>query len=246
MAQYTRTTTVDSGPAGDTTKQAVLDVDTDLTGVVAAYNDHDTDTTGVHGVGAGTVCGTTLTQTLTNKTLTSPTVNGGTISGATITGASTLNGLTHTAATTGFTIAGGSTSKTLTVSQNVNLDEAVAMSSKATQTATTWTPAISGLTFGTTHASYVKTGSIITFSCYLASLSGTTGASFDITGLPNNAIAASLQIFHVVMLDADDSYSQKVCIGRITGGTATIGVTLPAGYTSAISDRILVTGTYIT
>jgi hypothetical protein len=75
MAQYTRTTTVDSGPAGDTTKQAVLDVDADLTGVVAAYNDHDTDTTGVHGVGAGTLVGTTLTQTLTNKTLTSPVIN---------------------------------------------------------------------------------------------------------------------------------------------------------------------------
>lgn len=49
MAQYTRTTVVDSGPAGDTTKQAVLDVDTDLTGIVAAYNVHDAATTSVHG-----------------------------------------------------------------------------------------------------------------------------------------------------------------------------------------------------
>jgi hypothetical protein len=46
----------------------------------------------------------------------------------------TLNGLTHTAATTGFTIAGGTASKTLTVSATTSLDEAVAMSSKAPKT----------------------------------------------------------------------------------------------------------------
>ena len=141
MAQYTRTTTVDASPSADTVKQAVLDVDTDLTGIVTAYNVHDTSTTAVHGLGSGTVCGTTNTQTLTNKTLSSPTLtgtvtaSGATISAPTLTGtilasgatfvsptitnatiqSSTFNGLNHTAATTGFTIAGGTTSKTLTV-----------------------------------------------------------------------------------------------------------------------------------
>uniref|UniRef100_A0A6H1ZIX0 Uncharacterized protein n=1 Tax=viral metagenome TaxID=1070528 RepID=A0A6H1ZIX0_9ZZZZ len=81
MAAYTRTTVIDSAPAGDTVKEAVLDLDTDLTGIVAAYNAHDPATTAVHGVGAGTVCGTTLTQTLTNKTLTSPTISSPTITG---------------------------------------------------------------------------------------------------------------------------------------------------------------------
>ena len=37
---------------------------------------HAALTTGVHGVGAGVVVGTTLTQTLTNKTLTSPVIQG--------------------------------------------------------------------------------------------------------------------------------------------------------------------------
>jgi len=36
---------------------------------VTALNSHPTATTGIHGVGAGSVVGTTLTQTLTNKTM---------------------------------------------------------------------------------------------------------------------------------------------------------------------------------
>jgi len=52
--------------------------------VVASYdpaplNAHAATTTGVHGVGAGTVVGTTLTQTMTNKTLTNPTLTTPTI-----------------------------------------------------------------------------------------------------------------------------------------------------------------------
>ena len=50
MAQYKRTTTVDSAPFGDSVQQAVLDVDTDLTGIVAAYNTHDTASASIHGV----------------------------------------------------------------------------------------------------------------------------------------------------------------------------------------------------
>jgi len=54
-----------------------------------------------------------------------------TITAATIQGASTLNALTFAAATTGWTGAGGTTPKTLTLTADTSLDEAVAMSSKA-------------------------------------------------------------------------------------------------------------------
>jgi hypothetical protein len=38
---YTRTTVIDSGPSGDSVKQAVLDLDTDLTGAFSGLNDLD-------------------------------------------------------------------------------------------------------------------------------------------------------------------------------------------------------------
>jgi len=44
--------------------------------IAAGLAVHEATTTGIHGVGAGTIVGTTLAQTLTGKTLTSPTVNG--------------------------------------------------------------------------------------------------------------------------------------------------------------------------
>lgn len=47
-----------------------------LSGLASNLTTHGTATTGVHGVGAGSVVGTTSTQTLTNKTLSSPTITG--------------------------------------------------------------------------------------------------------------------------------------------------------------------------
>jgi hypothetical protein len=80
---YARTTTVDAAPAGDTVRQSVLDVDTDLTGIYANLNTHETATTGIHGAGSGTLVSTTGTQTLTAKTISGATITGGTITGAT-------------------------------------------------------------------------------------------------------------------------------------------------------------------
>lgn len=47
-----------------------------LSGLASDLTTHGAATTGVHGVGAGSVVGTTSTQTLTNKTLSSPTITG--------------------------------------------------------------------------------------------------------------------------------------------------------------------------
>ena len=71
MANYTRTTTVDHGPSGDSVEQAVIDVDTDLTGVIAAYNAHDTATTSVHGC-TGAATGTGALVRATSPTLVTP------------------------------------------------------------------------------------------------------------------------------------------------------------------------------
>jgi hypothetical protein len=79
---YARTTTVDTGPAGDTIVQGVTDLDTDLTAIYANLNTHEA-LTETHGA-TGEIVGTTNTQTLTNKTLTSPTISGGTITSPTI------------------------------------------------------------------------------------------------------------------------------------------------------------------
>jgi hypothetical protein len=82
MAQYTRTTTVDSSETGDSVKQAVLDVDADLTGIIAAYNTHDTATTDVHGC-TGAATGTGALVRATSPTLITPAL--GTPSSGTLT-----------------------------------------------------------------------------------------------------------------------------------------------------------------
>jgi hypothetical protein len=115
---YARTTTVDAAPAGDTVRQSVLDVDTDLTGIYANLNTHETATTDIHGAGSGTLVSTTGTQTLTAKTISGATITGAvdcsgatltspTVSGATITGTIAASGATISGATiTGGTITG--------------------------------------------------------------------------------------------------------------------------------------------
>lgn len=173
MATYTRTTSVDASPSGDTVKQAVVDVDTDLTGIVTAYNTHDTATTGVHGLGSGTVCGTTNTQSLTNKT---------------------LNGLTHTAATTGFTIAGGTASKTLTVIGDVSVGQAWTSPAFSAGNFTgsasmTWTVAAGDVgTFA-----YIESGKEMTvaFAIQTSTVGGTPATYLQIT-IPNSKTASKV------------------------------------------------------
>ena len=74
---YLRSTTVDPSSGGDTVKEAILDLDTDLTNIFTYLNEHEALTTGAHGI-TSTIVGTNETQTLVNKTLTAPDINGGT------------------------------------------------------------------------------------------------------------------------------------------------------------------------
>jgi hypothetical protein len=110
---YARTTTVDTGPAGDTIVQGVTDLDTDLTAVYANLNTHEA-LTETHGA-TGAIVGTTNIQTLTNKTLVSPTITGtGAIAGVftgnltgNVTGNVTGNADTATTATNYSSIPSG-------------------------------------------------------------------------------------------------------------------------------------------
>lgn len=119
---YTRDYSLDSNPGGDTGKQAFIDLDADLTSIFTDLNTHEALTTGAHGVGAGTIVGTTLTQTLTNKTIQTATLTGTiTCTGATLTGGSMVNltitapTITGTVTASGATITGG-TANNLTLS----------------------------------------------------------------------------------------------------------------------------------
>lgn len=84
---YTRSTTIDDGASGDTGYQAIMDLDTDMTGIFADLNTHEALTVS-HGA-TGAIVGTTNTQTLTNKTLSSPTLTG-TVSATQVKGMETL------------------------------------------------------------------------------------------------------------------------------------------------------------
>ena len=111
MAIYTRTTTIDSGPTGDSVKQAVLDLDTDLTGIVAAYDVHDVATTSVHGF-TGTKTGSGAMVGANTPTLITPVLG--------VASATSVNKVTLTAPATGstLTVADG---KTLTASATMTL-----------------------------------------------------------------------------------------------------------------------------
>ena len=75
---YSKLYTIDAGPGGDTVRDVIVTkIDGNIDTIFANLNTHEALTTGVHGVGSGTIVGTALTQTLTNKT-----ISGGTFTGS--------------------------------------------------------------------------------------------------------------------------------------------------------------------
>jgi hypothetical protein len=179
---YARTTTVDTGPAGDTIVQGVTDLDTDLTAIYTNLNTHEA-LTETHGA-TGAIVGTTNTQTLTNKTLTSPTISGGTITSPTITGTGAIAGV-FTGNLTGNVTGNVTGDVTGNVTGNVTGDVTGDVTGNA-DTATTATNLSGGTVSGTTGAfSSTLTATNPAFHAYLTStLSNVTGdgIAYNITG----------------------------------------------------------------
>jgi hypothetical protein len=169
---YTRDYALDSNPGGDTGKQAFIDLDADLTSIFTDLNTHEALTTGAHGVGAGTIVGTTLTQTLTNKT----------IQAATLTGAFTGTGLTLTSGTivsptiSAPTITGTVTASGATISAaNYTAGTATNLTLSSPTLTSTVTASGATITGGTTVNQTVQAATLTgTITCTGATISNAT------------------------------------------------------------------------
>lgn len=91
---WTRTASpIDPNPGGSSEYYGHVTHEADVVELFADLNSHEALTTGIHGVGAGTVASTGTTQTLSAKTLASPIITGTvTATGATMTGMALTGG----------------------------------------------------------------------------------------------------------------------------------------------------------
>jgi trimeric autotransporter adhesin len=208
------------------------------------------DTT-AYGTGSVTSVSVTTANGVSGTVATSTTTPAITITLGAIT-PSTVNGLTLTAAATGFTVAGGTTSKTLTVSNTLTfagtdastlnigsggtLGTAAFTASTAYQASNTNLTSLAGLTYAS--ASFVKMTAAGTFSLDTATyLTASTVLSTAITGYAvgtNTALAATdtiLGAFGKVQAQINAKGAGTV---TSVGGTGTVsGLTLSGTVTSS-------------
>ena len=148
----------------------------------------------------------------------------------------TINGNTITAGSGTVTMSAG---KTLTVTQTTSLDEAVSMSSKATQTNSAWTPTANRFTVvgaETISGHYTKTGNVVTVWIYYSA--ATTVAAVATTSyfanLPFNPVRNSISM---TMLDDQTA----VGLGFVQAGTNKMFV---SQLITATNRTIIMTATY--
>lgn len=106
---------------------------------------------------------------------------------------------------------------------------------------TTWTPAISGITFSVSTCVYSKFGKLGFISLFFTGFSGSPGTEYTITGFTELTPAdrCSLNAIHY---DNSDSYAPKNATARIeVNGDISVET---QGFTLAASDRVLISGIF--
>lgn len=230
---YTRSTTVDSSPSGDTTKQAVLDVDADLTAIFADLNTHEALTTNAHGF-TGTKTGSGAMVAATSPTIVTPTITGGSSINQTITTPTVTGTVTASSATiTGATLA----NPAIQVGSDADGDMYLRLSSKLARVAKG--PANS-LLFMKPDATIAEWGTLTEWGSltYDVSTTGTT----NVTG---HTFKPRTGIF---LATIDGGYSMSVgisiedsgkCIYASGAGTWTLGATYPWAFHTAGGVAVL-------
>lgn len=239
-----------TGTGGNNTGSSFANLKTrlnqfDLT--ITRFNAHTDATTAIHGVGAGSIVGTTLTQTLTNKTLTSPVVG----TSLTMDTAATIifEGATADAFETTLTVVdptadrtvtipdatttlvGTDTTQTLTnktISGSSNTFTNIPLTTAATATWTSYTPTLTAVTEnptlgtgGTTVGAYIQIGKIVHFRAQI-----TFGGAGRLVGtgvyriaLPVQAASGTQQVVAMQFTCAGNDYR---AIGQINASGQTI------------------------
>ena len=145
----------------------------------------------------------------------------------------TYNGLTLTKATTGFTIAGGTTSKTLTVSNTYTLGAACAKGVTDNSSSTAVTSSDTNLITGRTlyYAGYVKIADVKRNACFKVTIT-------NISSLPVTKNVSGCTTSHEVItssLSNPNAQSGDWTIDTGTAGKITVSGTVTSGETTTLT-----------